>query len=181
MEMATGTKVYSGKFRAKMVQRLSGPGRQSASALSKTVGVSQATLSRWLREAGSVAGMKMKRTEPPSKDPGVKDAKRPEDWTVEEKLKVVAEAVGLDEAELGVLLRREGLHEAQLKKWRTALLGALERPGRKKAPSVSQERKQIRKLERELRRKDKALAETAALLVLQGKARALWGDEGNDT
>ena len=94
MEMATGTKVYSGKFRAKMVQRLSGPGRQSASALSKTVGVSQATLSRWLREAGSVAGMKMKRTEPPPKDPRVKDAKRPEDWTVEEKLKVVAEAGG---------------------------------------------------------------------------------------
>ena len=46
---------------------------------------------------------------------------------------------------------------------------------------MTQERRQIRKLERELKRKDKALAETAALLVLQGKARALWGDEGDDT
>ena len=181
MEMASGTKVYSSGFRSKMVQRLSGPGRESASALSKAVGVPQATLSRWLREAGSVAIMNERRKDTSSSEPRVKEGKRPEDWTVEEKLKVVAEAVGLDGAELGVLLRREGLHEAQLAEWRTAFLGALERPGRKKAPSVSQERKQIRKLERELRRKDKALAETAALLVLQGKVRALWGDEGNDT
>ena len=72
------------------------------------------------------------------------------------------------------------MHETQLDLWRKALLGSLDKPGRKE-PSVTQERRQIRKLERELKRKDKALAETAALLVLQGKARALWGDEGDDT
>ena len=58
-------------------------------------------------------------------------SERPEDWTAEEKLKVVAEAVGLDDVELGVLLRREGLHEAQLEAWRKALLGSLEKAGRK--------------------------------------------------
>ena len=121
--------------------------------------------------------MNKKREESP---PGARVSKRPEDWTAEEKLKVVAEAVGLDDTELGVLLRREGLHEAQLDLWRKALLGSLDKPGRKD-PSVTQERRRIRKLERELKRKDKALAETAALLVLQGKARALWGDEGDDT
>jgi hypothetical protein len=41
--------------------------------------------------------------------------------------------------------------------------------------------KVVRKLEAELRRKDKALAETAALLVLQGKAEALWGGGGDAT
>jgi hypothetical protein len=66
-----------------------------------------------------------------------------------------------------------------LEAWRKALLGSLEKAGRK-GPSVTQERRQIRKLERELKRKDNALAETAALLVPQGKARALWGDEGDD-
>ena len=175
--MADYTKPYGRKFRAKMVQRMSGPGRESATALSRKVGVPQATLSRWLREAGRVGGMNEKREESP---PGARVSKRPEDWTAEEKLKVVAEAVGLDDTELGVLLRREGLHEAQLEAWRKALLGSLDKPGRK-GPSVTQERRQIRKLERELKRKDKALAETAALLVLQGKARALWGDEGDDT
>jgi transposase-like protein len=175
--MAEYTKPYGGKFRAKMVQRMSGPVGESATALSRKVGVPQATLSRWLREAGRVGVMNERPNEPP---PGVGGSKRPEDWTAEEKLKVVAEAVGLDDAELGVLLRRKGLHEAQLVEWRKALLGSLDKPGRK-SPSVSQERKEIRRLERELRRKDKALAETAALLVLQGKARALWGDEGDDT
>ena len=171
------TKQYSGKFRAKMVQRLSGPTKDSASALSKKVGVPQSTLSRWLREAGRVPVMKKNRPEPPSRSG---ESKRPGDWTDEDRLKVVAEAVGMDDAELGVLLRREGLHEAQLLEWRKALLGALATPG-PKGPSVSQERKKIRELERELRRKDKALAEAAALLILQGKARALWGDEGDDT
>lgn len=175
--MGNYTKPYGKKFRAKMVQRMSGPGSESATALSRKVGVPQATLSRWLREAGRVGGMNERREEVPS---GAGESKRPEDWTAEEKLKVVAEAVGLDDTELGVLLRREGLHEAQLEAWRKALLGTLEKPGRK-GPSVTQERRKIRKLERELKRKDKALAETAALLVLQGKARALWGDEGDDT
>lgn len=175
--MSDYTKRYSRKFRAKMVQRMSGPGGESATALSGKVGVPQATLSRWLREAGMVGGMNEKREESP---PGASEARRPEDWTAEEKLKVVAEAMGLDDAELGILLRREGVHEAQLMNWREALLGSLDPVGQRGA-SVAQERRQIRKLERELKRKDKALAETAALLVLQGKARALWGDEGDDT
>ena len=173
--MADYTKPYGRKFRAKMVQRMSGPGGESATALSRKVGVPQATLSRWLREAGRVGGMNEKREESP---PGARVSKRPEDWTSEEKLKVVAEAVGLDDTELGVLLRREGLHEAQLEAWRKALLGSLDKPGRK-GPSVTQERRQIRKLERELKRKDKALAETAALLVLSKKLSAIYG-EGAD-
>ena len=87
-----------------MVQRMSGPGGESATGLSRE-GVPQATLSRWLREAGRVGAMKEKREESP---PGARVSKRPEDWTAEEKLKVVAEAVCLDDTELGVLLRREG-------------------------------------------------------------------------
>jgi hypothetical protein len=38
----------------------------------------------------------------------------------------------------------------------------------------------MRDLERELKRKDKALAEAVALLVLSKKARALWGEEDDD-
>jgi hypothetical protein len=46
---------------------------------------------------------------------------------------------------------------------------------------VSAEAKRVRELERELRRKEKALAETAALLVLKKKAAAIWGDEDDST
>jgi len=105
--------------------------------------------------------------------------RRPQDWNAEEKLEVVMEAQGLSEEEVGAFLRRKGLHEAQLKEWREAALAAL---GSRRAGSVSKaEAKRIRQLERELKRKDKALAEAAALLVLQKKVQALWGDEDDDT
>ena len=105
--------------------------------------------------------------------------RRPQDWSAEEKLRFVVKAMTVSDEDLGELLRRSGLHEADYQMWKMTILGALKGPG--KRPSNSKERKQLQKLERELRRKDKALAETAALLVLQGKTQALWGDEGDDT
>jgi len=51
-----------------------------------------------------------------------------------------------------------------------------EKPSRRN-PDV----KRIRSLEKELRRKDKALAETAALLVLKKKVQEIWGDEDENT
>jgi transposase len=51
----------------------------------------------------------------------------------------------------------------------------------RKSKTASEDAKRIKKLERELRRKEKALAEAAALLVLQKKVQAIWGDEDDDT
>lgn len=158
-------KRYTGAFKSRMVRRLVGPTAQSANAVAAEVGVSQESLSRWLRAAGNVVGMAR--------------ATRKK-WTGVEKLRVVREAHGLSDQALGVLLRREGLHEAQLRAWRAAAEAALAEPTRgRAAPSV--EGKRIKELERELRRKDAALAETAALLVLKKKAEAWWGDADDTT
>jgi transposase-like protein len=101
-------------------------------------------------------------------------------WTAAEKLRVVVEASRLDDEKLGELLRREGLHEAVLARWRADAEAAVVGGGsRKKAPSA--EAKRIKDLERELRRMEKALAEVSALLVLKKKAAAIWGDEDDDT
>ena len=106
--------------------------------------------------------------------------KRPQDWSAKEKLAAVLEATSLSDEDLGAFLRSKGLHEAQLQQWRDQMLAGLEpitlQRG-KKAP----EAKRVRELEKELRRKDKALAETATLLVLKKKAQELWGDEDDDT
>ena len=150
---------YSAAFRSRMVERMVGPRAVSATALAREVGVSQPVLSRWLVQAPTVDGMtpSRKRTEKP--------------WTGAEKWRVVLEASQCSASDLGALLRREGLHETQLASWRAAAEAALAEPaksarGRAK-PSV--EAKRIQVLERELRRKDAALAETAALLVLKKK------------
>ena len=106
-------------------------------------------------------------------------AKRPQDWSAEEKLAVVIEASGISDEELGAFLRRKGLHEAQLDEWRQQVLVSLgKQPARSSKRSA--EARRIKGLEKELHRKDKALAETAALLVLQKKVQAIWGD-GDDT
>ncbi len=102
--------------------------------------------------------------------------KRPQDWSAEEKLAAVLEAASLSEGELGAFLRSRGLHEAQLQQWRDQMVIGLE-----PKPAKRVETKRIRELEKELRRKDKALAETAALLVLKKKAQEIWGDEDDDT
>jgi len=101
-------------------------------------------------------------------------------WTGAEKFRVVQEAHGLRDSARGALLRREGLHEAQLTAWRAAAEAALAAPTRARAtPAV--DAKRIQELERELRRKDKALAETAALLVLTTKLETIWGDADDTT
>ena len=96
-------------------------------------------------------------------------------WKTEEKLRIVVDAAGLEGDALGELLRHEGVHEADLAEWRRVVLSALGPIA--KAPSGSEDLGRIRELERELLRKDKALAETAALLVLK-KSPGVLGERG---
>lgn len=160
---------YSTAFRAKMIEKMLGPSPRSATALSGETGISQATLSRWLREARSMGVM--------SKDKKKRKSRRR--WTPAERLRVVLAAEGLSADDLGALLRREGLHSRDLERWREqALVGLQSDTGKGKE---TEEQRRIRELHRELRRKDKALAETAALLALKKKAQAIWGDEDDDT
>ena len=157
---------YSETFKAQMVQKMLAPGGPSANALAQEVGIHQSTLSRWLR-AVKVAGMTKKRL------------RRPQDWTATEKLETVLEAASLSEDALGGFLRRKGLYRTHLEQWRQQMLHGLEvKKRRSKSPAKD---RQLRELEKELRRKDAALAETAALLVLKKKAQAIWGDEDDDT
>jgi len=105
-----------------MLRRLVGPTAISASALAKEVGVHQPLLSRWLRESRNVEGM---------------GASKKKKWTGAEKLRVVLAARGLSETELGTLLRREGVHEAELTAWQAAAEAALNDMGRRGARSTT--------------------------------------------
>jgi transposase len=162
-----------------MIQKMTGSRPLSANALSREVGIPQSTLSRWLRDAARNSRSRAARN---TKEEGeTLIAKRPADWSPEEKFNLVIEASSVPETELGAFLRRKGVHEAQLAEWREMMLSALKT--RKTLPSGprTSESRRIRQLESELNRKEKALAETAALLVLQKKVQILWGDEENPT
>ena len=156
------TKPFSVAFKQKMVQRLTGNNAVSASQLAREAGVRQQNLSRWLQEARSLPIM----AEKPK--PAVRE------WTVAQKARVLAEASHLDGEKLTAYLEREGVKFAEYEQWRIAL----DEGG---AASASTN-KRIRQLERELARKEKALAEAAALLVLKKKVETLYGeDEDDDT
>lgn len=159
-------KQYSEKFKEKMIEKLLMPPGRSASELAKETGVSQSTLSRWMRDS----------VEAVAKAPKQTTKRRSEKWTLREKMRVVEAAEGLGEEEIGALIRREGILLADLEEWRR--LGDAEDVER---PLTREEKQRVKKLEKELRRKDKALAEAAALLVLQKKLRTILGDEDDDT
>lgn len=168
---------YSEMFKRKMIQRMSGPQAISASALAKQVDVPQTTLSKWLRLAGAKAAYVFPNDPNRSVQVNPMKPRRPEEWTAEEKLKAVLEAKGLSDEELGVFLRQKGLHETHLERWRKQMIEGLQlKPVASKPRSCPGDVKRIRALEQELRRKDKALAETAALLVLKKKVQEIWGD-----
>ena len=162
-----------------MVKRMTGRTPEKARELADETGVHQTTLSRWLREAGIGTIPDMSHDTNPSE----KTPRRPQDWSLQEKLQVLQEATALSDQELGGYLRRKGLHEAQLEQWKASVAEVLgnPKPKAKMSKEHRMDKKRIQKLERELRRKDKALAETAALLVLKKKIHEIWGDEDDDT
>lgn len=153
------TRPFSLAYKQKMLNRLTGKDAVSARQLSLETGLRQQTLSRWLQDASSLSVMPTKRLT--------------KEWSIDEKIRVLAKASKLTGAELSDLLEREGLVLADYEQWRLALA----EEGRASVATT----KRIRMLERELTRKEKALAEAAALLVLKKKVARLWEGEGDDT
>lgn len=162
---------YSEEFREQAVRKMMPPNALSVAQVSRETGVSDVTLYNWrnrFRQEGKAVPA---------------DPSNPENWSGENKLAVVIETAALNEEELAEYCRQKGLYVEQIVRWREAAAAGAEtqRPlSRAERQELQQERKKSRKLAKELRRKDKALAETAALLVLQKKAQAIWGDAEDD-
>jgi transposase len=175
--------VYKQRFKTEMVKRLLAPQAPTQGELARETGIPQGTLSRWVRKATldevpKKAQRKAKRAERPKRSQPKRRVIR--ERTAEEKLQIVLEAAKFTDSELGSFLREKGVFEAELLEWREMALAGLNREPAVR-PAAPAEVKRARELERELRRKDKALAEAAALIVLKKKVHALWGAEDDDT
>jgi transposase-like protein len=153
---------YSETLKEAMVVKLTSTNAPSATALAQEVNIPQSTLSRWVREYATIR-----------RGGGTMKQRRPQDWTAEEKLNAILEYEKLEEEARGKYLRERGLHSIYIEQWKEAIIRGLQSSKSNKRDSGQ---KRIKELEKELRRKDKALAETAALLVLKKKAQDIWGD-----
>jgi len=162
---------YSEEFKEQVVRKMMAPNAISVAQVSRDTGVSEQALYNWrnrFRNEGKAVPA---------------DPSNPENWSGENKLAVVIETAGLNEEELAEYCRRKGLYVEQVVRWREAARAGAEalRPlSAEERRELQKERKKSRKLEKELRRKEKALAEAAALLILQKKAQAIWGDGEDD-
>jgi hypothetical protein len=88
----------------------------------------------------------------------------------------------MDEAAKNAWCRQQGVYPSELEKWRSSAVQALAAPEETRASpqQTRHDHRRIKELEREIRRKDKALAETAALLVLSKKLSAIYGEDADD-
>ena len=105
------------------------------------------------------------------------------EWTPERRFSVVLETATLSEMELADYCRRMGLFVEQVKEWRMIYIKAHEMKmteNLRADKALRETRSRLRELEKELLRKDKALAEAAALLMLREKFNALWDNSEED-
>lgn len=164
-------KPYSAERKEALLRRLLPPESIPLARLARESGVSEQTLYNWrrkLKEQGNLVS-----------DTG----KNPEAWSSQEKFAIVLETASLNETELAEFCRRRGLLVEQIAAWKQACMSAnarAEDQSKILRDQLAQEKKRSKKLEKELLRKEKALAETAALLVLRKKLNAIWGENEDD-
>jgi transposase-like protein len=144
------------------------PNNLAIRQLSQEEGISDATLHKWRAEARGKGQL-------------LPDADAcPEGWTSRDKFAAVLETAALNEADLAEYCRKRGLYPAQIAAWRSACEQANDWDRASTArlgQATKEEKKRIKDLERDLARKEKALAEAAALLILRKKASAIWGGD----
>jgi transposase-like protein len=158
---------YSPERKEAVLRKMMPPHNRSIKQLAEEEGISEATLYNWRKQARA-QGILM-----PDADAG------PEGWNARDKFAAVLESAPLNEQETAEYCRRKGIYPHQLEQWRKACEAANDWDRQANNTLKTEQktsRKRIKDLEKELQRKEKALAEAAALLVLQKKAQAIWGD-----
>jgi len=162
---------YSSERKESLLRKLLPPINMSVAALSRAEGISEQTLYNWRNQVKS-RGIPV---------PGDKNI--PDDWPAEAKLAVVIETAALSEMELSQYCRLKGLYVEQIRAWKQACIDGQHSIGERKQVEKAQakaDQKRIKELEREHNRKEKALAETAALLVLRKKVTAYWSGDSEE-
>ena len=159
---------YDAAVKEEVHKRMSPPNRESIAEISRCTGIATSTLYSWKRQWRSRGDLVPASTSPA------------EDWTPADKLAAVIQSTGLNGADLGAFCRERGLYPKQLARWRQAAedanssTAATMSDQRELRKQNQEQARQIRRLERELQKKEKALAEAAALLFVAKKRDALW-------
>ena len=160
--MTRQIKKYTKEEKDILIVRMLPPENISLGALSNETGISKSTLSTWKKKAEEIKGtIKLKRNLTPN-----------------DKFLIVMETYSLSEIEVSRYCREKGIYYDELKKWASVCVNANNNVGdseniKELKAGKQEDSKRIKELEKELNRKEKALAEAAALLLLRKKLQAI--------
>ena len=156
---------YSSERRQAVLEKLLPPSNRAVNEISRSEGISEQTLYNWLSKARKdgvpVPGSRSKTTD---------------DWSAEAKFAVVLETQPLNESEKAQYCREKGLYPEQIERWQQDFINGV-KSGSVDTEALRNVRNENKRLKRKIDRKDKALAESAALLVLSKKFQALLEEE----
>lgn len=164
-------KRYSAERKEAILRQMMPPMNKLVAALARENGISEQTLYNWRRTLKS-QGVPV---------PG--NGKNAEEWSSEDKFGVVLETAHLNEAQLAEYCRSKGFFVQQVTEWRKTCQEANMHPAdrhREHREQSKSDKREIKQLKKELQRKEKALAEAAALIILRKKAQAIWGEPEED-
>lgn len=162
-------RTYTKEFKDSILKRLDHPSNETVSSLAEELNISKSTIYQWVR-----TNNKKQKNNPIN-------LKSKNNWSSQDKFHIVLETATLSQNELAEYCRRKGIYLEEIKAWKEQCLNAntvsIKVDSEKLKNNLKEEQRKNKELQRELTRKEKALAETAALLVLRKKAQAIWGDE----
>lgn len=163
---------YSEDQKHSILKKLLPPHSMTVAEVAREKNISVQTLYTW-RNKAKEAGLPV---------PGKTTTS--ENWSAETKLSVVIETAALSESELSQYCRKKGLYPEQVRSWKQDCLHGFQSSDAQNKATRQQtksDKAEIKTLKKDLRIKEKALAETAALLVLRKKLNALWGEDDEES
>lgn len=143
---------YSPERKAAVIARMLPPHSQSVYQISRQEGIPVNTLYGWRSQAGI------------STQAVANDDKRPLEWSQDARFAVIVETAPLSAHAVAEYCRRKGLYPEQIQQWKDEFMQPSQR---EEEALIKKQQKEIQLLNREITRKDKALAEAAALLILE--------------
>lgn len=134
--------------------------------IAKSHNISTSTLSKWLRSYRKYGTIKEQGS-----------SKSNYDYSISDKFQHLIATASLDEVALGVYCREQGIYSFQLTEWKEEFMTPKDTEKQKSnLAELKTLRAENKQLKQEVRRKDSALAEATALLILKKKAALIWGE-----
>ena len=161
--------IYSQEFKVQSVEKaLSKRDEQTLHDIADNLHIGYSTLQRWIRLA------KENKLENP--ETNMSTEKSPQSWTKAQRLEAVMDCHGLNDEQLSSYCRENGIYPHHVKEWKSGFLFENQASGSTSRQEQKKLKQENKRLQKELNRKDRALSETAALLVLSKKCQAIWGE-----